>query len=714
MPNVHREKNFHSAVETSEVQTDEAASIADTTYDDDVIRSEIYENGFTQTNSATSFAAANDKSSDSIDSSTDSSQTQDSSNTADVGGFMRHKDDVTSNLEHDDSSKLLISDESTNQIEADVDDQPVTTDLTLTKTVELTENEPDPEPELEVHVVELEPESEQQTFNVNKLQIPQPMEMMKYLEEPNDIKEISLNNFESTMDDISDAELESLEQELEDLVAVADQSIDKTSTDIVAKVIEEFAEKANERPKVEETVTEAEEESPMEEKSVKPEHSAPVEKVMQAPEPPPPVEELEDPSEIQEISAVSENENDQRESSASEAHEAVEPTGAIQEPVLADPDFALSTSSTDESTSIQNLPSQSNEDYSINESNSTGSLTSAPDLGRVPPYWIPDEMTNQCMQCDVKFSLIKRRHHCRACGLLLCSNCCNEKFILPYLGNEGRICKSCLETLVKNQLQQKNQPRNPNPANPMEYCSTLPPQQQVNASALQPPTVMVPPGVLKRDNARSSERKSVIFSDGIRPGTDLDETAAASSKSTPEKPPKINMPTLNEKTNSFIPEAGHELPPVLFKEVEFRFVDNNLALIQRLRQEELKFAINKNFYVTVKIVTRKNLEFQASHDQSFIYISASSIISVVCCTNKTVINFSTSGLLAVRQEELLLLLELNDDMEKLPKEVFLHLNEIYVRADKNNAPIKEYGYSQASSNSFLGAFGGESVYPSHR
>jgi hypothetical protein len=87
---------------------------------------------------------------------------------------------------------------------------------------------------------------------------------------------------------------------------------------------------------------------------------------------------------------------------------------------------------------------------------------------------------------------------------------------------------------------------------------------------------------------------------------------------------------------------------------------------------------------------------------------------VVCCTNKTVINFSTSGLLAVRQEELLLLLELNDDMEKLPKEVFLHLNEIYVRADKNNAPIKEYGYSQASSNSFLGAFGGESVYPSHR
>lgn len=79
---------------------------------------------------------------------------------------------------------------------------------------------------------------------------------------------------------------------------------------------------------------------------------------------------------------------------------------------------------------------------------------------------------------------------------------------------------------------------------------------------------------------------------------------------------------------------------------------------------------------------------------------------MICCTNKTVINFSTSGLLAVRQDELMILLELNDDMTRLPKEMFLHLNEIYGRADKNEAIIKEYGYSQASSTNFLGAFGG--------
>ena len=63
--------------------------------------------------------------------------------------------------------------------------------------------------------------------------------------------------------------------------------------------------------------------------------------------------------------------------------------------------------------------------------------------------------------------------------------------------------------------------------------------------------------------------------------------------------------------------------------------------------------------------------------------------------------------MAVRQDELMLLLELNDDMTRLPKEVFMHLSEIYGRADQSTALIKEYGHSQASSNSFLGAFGGE-------
>jgi len=58
--------------------------------------------------------------------------------------------------------------------------------------------------------------------------------------------------------------------------------------------------------------------------------------------------------------------------------------------------------------------------------------------------------------------------------------------------------------------------RQPNPNNPMEYCSTIPPLQQLAGSLPPPPTVMVPVGVLKREGSkhRTEGQKSVIFSDG--------------------------------------------------------------------------------------------------------------------------------------------------------------------------------------------------------
>lgn len=45
-------------------------------------------------------------------------------------------------------------------------------------------------------------------------------------------------------------------------------------------------------------------------------------------------------------------------------------------------------------------------------------------------------------------------------------------------------------------------------------------------------------------------------------------------------------------------------------------------------------------------------------------------------------------------------------MIRLPKEILLHFNEIYLKAERDGMIIAEYGYSQASSNNFLGAFGG--------
>ena len=51
----------------------------------------------------------------------------------------------------------------------------------------------------------------------------------------------------------------------------------------------------------------------------------------------------------------------------------------------------------------------------------------------------------------------------------------------------------------------------------MEYCSTIPPLQQLAGGLPPPPTVMVPVGVLKREDGTKSRpeiSKSVMFSDG--------------------------------------------------------------------------------------------------------------------------------------------------------------------------------------------------------
>lgn len=56
------------------------------------------------------------------------------------------------------------------------------------------------------------------------------------------------------------------------------------------------------------------------------------------------------------------------------------------------------------------------------EATATGSSTAlaAMDnwLGKQAPLWIPDSEAVNCMHCDMKFTVIKRRHHCRACGLV--------------------------------------------------------------------------------------------------------------------------------------------------------------------------------------------------------------------------------------------------------------------------------------------------------
>eukprot|EP01059_Diplonema_ambulator_P033137 TRINITY_DN6797_c3_g1_i2.p1 TRINITY_DN6797_c3_g1~~TRINITY_DN6797_c3_g1_i2.p1 ORF type:complete len:463 (+),score=107.74 TRINITY_DN6797_c3_g1_i2:65-1453(+) len=60
------------------------------------------------------------------------------------------------------------------------------------------------------------------------------------------------------------------------------------------------------------------------------------------------------------------------------------------------------------------------------------------------PQWKQDT-DGLCDGCSMEFTVLKRRHHCRRCGGLFCSECTSERRILPTIGytKPQRVCRRC-------------------------------------------------------------------------------------------------------------------------------------------------------------------------------------------------------------------------------------------------------------------------------
>lgn len=50
---------------------------------------------------------------------------------------------------------------------------------------------------------------------------------------------------------------------------------------------------------------------------------------------------------------------------------------------------------------------------------------------RTPTTWIPDERVQRCFSCNVQFSLLRRKHHCRSCGRIFCASCTSYREKIP-------------------------------------------------------------------------------------------------------------------------------------------------------------------------------------------------------------------------------------------------------------------------------------------
>ncbi|KFV74533.1 Zinc finger FYVE domain-containing protein 9 [Dryobates pubescens] len=340
-------------------------------------------------------------------------------------------------------------------------------------------------------------------------------------------------------------------------------------------------------------------------------------------------------------------------------------------------------------------------------------------LGEVAPVWVPDSQAPNCMKCEARFTFTKRRHHCRACGKVFCAACCSLKCKLLYMDRkEARVCVICHSVLMnaqawENMMSASSQ--SPNPNNPSEYCSTIPPLQQAQASGAlssPPPTVMVPVGVLKHPGAEVAqprEQRRVWFADGILPNGEVADAAkltVAGTTSTgtlavshdPSKPVANN--SLSAETDNasvfsgnitqvgspvgsamnLIPEDG--LPPILISTgvkgdyaVEER--PSQISVMQQLEDggpDPLVFVLNANLLSMVKIVNYVNRKCWC---------------------------FTTKGMHAVGQSEIVILLQCLPDEKCLPKDIFNHFVQLYRDALAGNV-VGNLGHS-FFSQSFLGS-----------
>ncbi|XP_069945444.1 phosphatidylinositol-3,5-bisphosphate 3-phosphatase MTMR3 isoform X3 [Cherax quadricarinatus] len=62
-----------------------------------------------------------------------------------------------------------------------------------------------------------------------------------------------------------------------------------------------------------------------------------------------------------------------------------------------------------------------------------------------PTLWVPDHAVDSCTGCNTQFWMGRRKHHCRSCGKIFCSECSEHSIPIPreQLYQPVRVCGSC-------------------------------------------------------------------------------------------------------------------------------------------------------------------------------------------------------------------------------------------------------------------------------
>ncbi|CAD5212381.1 unnamed protein product [Bursaphelenchus okinawaensis] len=279
-------------------------------------------------------------------------------------------------------------------------------------------------------------------------------------------------------------------------------------------------------------------------------------------------------------------------------------------------------------------------------------------LGKVKPNWIKDDEYKKCMLCLAKFTLVNRRHHCRCCGRVLCSECCSIRRKLSYMEeNEKaqRVCQPCNLTLDRIEVYEKMAENAQQTAQeaieidePASSTASSESPLLARRKSVLKPTKSESEGQCPSENGGDFQRKrSVRFLDGIAPGADntRQEGADGAQASTkPAKPKRVSSRKLKEYM------AQDEGKLLLSDESLYTVADSFTGELCKITMEKVVERFTTGFVVT--LVVKRNIYLVIS------YNNATNVVSV-----------HTSGLSSLGVEEVLFAYETDDDIPQFPMNI---------------------------------------------
>ncbi|PIK59740.1 hypothetical protein BSL78_03312 [Apostichopus japonicus] len=325
-------------------------------------------------------------------------------------------------------------------------------------------------------------------------------------------------------------------------------------------------------------------------------------------------------------------------------------------------------------------------------------------LGDVAPVWIPDTEAASCMQCGSKFTFRKRRHHCRACGKVFCATCCNVRVKLKYMKTrEARVCATCLNAILTAEAMQRvsdaiqsneNSPEN----NGTENTTGGQPQEDMTEEDFLTPQSK---GV---DRSEAAEQRCIVVTKtlllslyrcNLRDRTEGNRMGPTLAIRNPEwRGAQRRRLSRQRGSKSFIPESEGVFHPDFFHchlEISERWK------IPKLTKLWLKLRVSVQLncvyipaigdcVVCDRDTAMKDLTDEAADPVIFLLSKVLQvhvkIVHLNCCVNRICWCFTTKGLAAVGQDEIVFVLECLPEERSVPRDMLLHIYKLYQSAVK--------------------------------